>query len=191
MVSSLSHFSHAVSLKDKDGLCSEGLIDQNNCASICLLKAEQTTASQGLYFHQLSQPLMLLTWVVLIGCRTAWQAGNIQQSHAKASLSRKEHIYWCVRVKWMLQVCWRIARRNKTREICNLRTACCDQCKLILLPYSGLFSIRNHRGINCSFDEIQFTVIAAVLLQWHQWYDDRRPQLWCHLSIFHVLAYFY
>ena len=61
MVSSLSHFSHAVGLKDKDGLCSEGLIDQNNCASICLLKAEQTTESQGLYFHQLSQPLMLLT----------------------------------------------------------------------------------------------------------------------------------
>lgn len=61
MVSSLSHFSHAVGLKDKDGLCSEGLIDQNNCASIRLLKAEQTTASQGLYFHQLSQPLMLLT----------------------------------------------------------------------------------------------------------------------------------
>lgn len=72
MVSSLSHFSHAVGLKDKDGLYSEGLIDQNNCASICLLKAERTTASRGLYFLQLSQPLMLLTWVVLICCRTAW-----------------------------------------------------------------------------------------------------------------------
>lgn len=87
MGSSLSHFSHTVGLKDKDGLCSEGLIDQNNCASICLLKAEQTTASQGLYFHRLSQPLMLLTWVVLIRRSTAWQTRNIWQSHLKASLS--------------------------------------------------------------------------------------------------------
>lgn len=76
MVSSLSHFSHAVGFKDRDGLCSEGLIDQNNCASICLLKAEWTTASQGLYFHQLFQPLMLLSWAVLICCRTAWRNGK-------------------------------------------------------------------------------------------------------------------
>lgn len=75
MVSSHSHFSHAVGLKDKDGLCSEGLIDQNNCASICLLEAEQTTASHELYFHQLSQPLMSLTWVVRILCMQYTNSG--------------------------------------------------------------------------------------------------------------------
>lgn len=94
MVSSLSHFSQAVGFKDKDGLCSEGLIDQNNCASICLLKAERTTASQRWYF-QLFQPLMLLTWLVLMCWRTALQA----RSTAEASLNWKEHGYWCTSVK--------------------------------------------------------------------------------------------
>lgn len=119
MVSSLSHFSHAIGLKDKDGLCSEGLIDQNNCASICLLKAERTTASQGLYFHQLSQPLMLLTWLVLICCRTARKAGNIQ--HGKAILKlhcpkKRAHLL-------MQNECYKCADRRergtKTRGICS------------------------------------------------------------------------
>ena len=107
MVSSLSHFSHAVGLKDKDGLCSEGLIDQNNCASICLLKAERTTASQGLYFHQLSQPVMLLTWVVLICCRTARQARNIQYGDASLEphCPKKSTFIDASQQKRMLQVC--------------------------------------------------------------------------------------
>ena len=89
MVSSLSHFSHVVGLKDKDGLCSEGLIDQNNCAPICLLKAEQTGASPGLYFHQLFQPLILLTWVVLICCRTAWPARFKGKAKLKLQILQK------------------------------------------------------------------------------------------------------
>lgn len=83
MDSFLSHFSRAFGLKDKDGLCPEGLIDQNNCASICLPEAVWTTASQGLYFHQVPQPLMLLTGAVLICCRMACQPGNINQSPTK------------------------------------------------------------------------------------------------------------
>lgn len=113
MVSSLPHFSHAVSSKDKDGLCSEGLIDQNNCASICLLKAEQTTASQRLYFHQLSHPLMLLTWVVLMCYWAVLQARNTLPSHAKTSLHKREHIYWSINAKWMCTICWQMRGRNK------------------------------------------------------------------------------
>ncbi len=37
--------------------------------------------------------------------------------------------------------------------------------KLYCCHFPAYFSIRNHCEINCSFDEIQFTVIAAVLLQ--------------------------
>lgn len=91
MVSSLSHFSHAVGLKDKDGLCSEGLIDQNNCASICLLKAEQATASQGLYFHRL---LLSAFNVIDLACPVMLQDKHsgpekkaYSKRHVKSSLS--------------------------------------------------------------------------------------------------------
>ena len=87
MVSSLSHFSHAVGLKDKDGLCSEGLIDQNNCASICLLKAEQATASQGLYFQRL---LLSAFNVIDLACPVMLQdkhSGPERKHIAKAALN--------------------------------------------------------------------------------------------------------
>lgn len=102
MVSSLSHFSQAVGFKDKDGLCSEGLIDQNNCASICLLKAERTTASQRWYF-QLFQPLMLLTWLVLMCWLTALQASSTAETETP---NWKEHGYWCAGAKMKRKRMW-------------------------------------------------------------------------------------
>lgn len=123
MVSSLPHFSHAPGLKDKDGLCSEGLIDQNNCASICLLKAERTTASQRLCFHQLAQPLMLLTRVVLMCCRTALHATNMQ--------------LWCPKIAYLCAkaTCAKYidslegGTKKKNEAFAILQTARCDQCK--------------------------------------------------------------
>lgn len=177
MVSSLSHFSNAVGFKDKDGPCSEGLIDQNNCASICLLKAERTTASQRWYF-QLSQPLMLLTWLILMCWWTALQV----KSAVETSLKREERGYWCAGAK-------------KEREGGAPRTE--KECVIYSthavkdVKWYPRLSVPSFSAGNCNvLDDIQFTVMAAALPWWHQWSDDRRLQLRCHLSVHQVFAYF-
>lgn len=79
-------------------------------------------------------------------------------------------------------------KRNQTFAFYKLYAV--TNAKHIASPlYPARCVTRNHPEMKCIFNDIQFTVIAAALPQWHQWYDDRRSQRWCHLSILQVLAY--
>lgn len=62
-------------------------------------------------------------------------------------------------------VCWRKRKRNKNEKFAIWERHAATSVDLYCCLSLAYFSIRNHHEINCSFDEIQFTVIAAVLLQ--------------------------
>lgn len=112
-------------------------------------------------------------------CFLTWAAFFIAATRYRMRATRG---LCCLRIAYVLEqaaqdvsTAEREEQIKKKRDICILHTAHCDQRKEITPRLSlALCVTRNHPEMKCIFNDIQFTVIAAALPQWHQWYDDRR-----------------